>query len=99
MQGAIATVDFFVSDSSNAAKRLSLVIAAPHREPTDDADDAWFCRIALADLHPAETVVGRDSVEALALAMAQARRWIAALRDEGAVLTRDRDGEITFDLP
>jgi hypothetical protein len=96
VQGAIATVDFFVSDSANAAKRLSLVIAAPHREP---AEDAWLCRIALADLHPAETIVGRDSVEALALAMAQARRWIAALRDEGAVLTRDRDGEITFDLP
>lgn len=95
MKGAIATVDFFASNIEATSNRLSLVIDSPRRCPSGEG---WQCRVALADLHPPETVVGRDSVEALSLALTQARRWISELRAQGRVLTRDRIGEIPFEL-
>ena len=99
MKGAIATVDFFISESedpSKSADRFSLVIAAPERSPSGDG---WQCRVALADLVRPEIVIGRDSFEALALAVGQAHVWIGSLRTQGRVLTRDRAGEIPFELP
>ena len=99
MKGAIATVDFFAfrtEDGSITSDRLSLVIAAPERGPSGDT---WQCRVALADLVRPETVIGRDSFEALALALTQARVWIGDLRTQGRVLTRDRAGEIPFECP
>ena len=95
MKGAIATVDLFVSNPGKAPDRLSLVIDSPQRS---SSGEDWQCRVALADRYPAETVVGRDSVEALCLALARARVWIADLRANDRVLTRDRAGESPFEL-
>lgn len=95
MKDAIATVDFFASNPDQTLDRLSLVIDAPRRcRP----GEGWQCRVALADLHPPETVVGRDSVEVLSLALAQARFWISDLHRQGRILTRDRMGEHAFEL-
>ena len=96
MKGAIATVDFFASNSEKASDRLSLVIDSPQR---CSSGEGWRCRVALADLHPPETVVGQDSIAALSLALTQARVWISELRAKGRVLTRDRAGESPFELP
>jgi hypothetical protein len=49
-------------------------------------------------LHRPESVVGRDSIEALSLALAQARVWISELCTQGWTLTRDRAGERPFEL-
>lgn len=95
MKGAIATVDFFASNSTGRSDRLSLVIDAPQRS---SSGDGWQCRVALANLHPPKTLVARDSVEVLSLALDQARLWISDLRAEGRVLTRDRAGEDRFEL-
>ncbi len=100
MKGAIATVEFYATRASDepsaeATYRLSLVIDAPRRCPSGEG---WQCRVAMADLHPPETIVGRDSIEALSLALTQARVWISSLRTQGRVLTRDRAGEIPFEL-
>jgi hypothetical protein len=95
VKGAIATVDFFASNTQGTSNRLSLVIDAPKRSA---AGDGWQCRVALADLHPPRTLIARDSVEALSLALAQARTWISELHDQGRVLTRDRGGQDRFDL-
>ena len=95
MKSAIATVDFFASNRGETPDRLSLVIDSPQRS---SSGEGWQCRVALADLHPPETIVGRDSVEALSLALTRARVWIADLRADGRVLTRDRAGESPFEL-
>jgi hypothetical protein len=52
----------------------------------------------LADLYRPKTVVGRDSIEALSLALAEAHAWISELRTQGRVLTRDRAGKNPFEL-
>ena len=96
MKGAIATVDFFASKPEEASDRLSLAIDSPQRCPSGVG---WQCRVTLADLYPAKTIVGRDSVEALLLALTQARIWVSDLRTQGRVLTRDRAGENPFELP
>lgn len=96
MKGAIATVDFFASNPEETSDRLSLVIDAPQRCPSGEG---WQCRVALADLHRPKTLVGRDSIEALSLALTQGRVWISDLRTQGRVLSRDRAGEIPFELP
>jgi hypothetical protein len=95
VKGAIATVELFASNSSGKSDRLSLVIDAPRRT---SSGEGWQCRVALADLHPPRTILARDSVEALSLALAQARLWIAELREQGRILTRDRAGEKRFEL-
>jgi hypothetical protein len=76
-------------------RRLSLVIGTPERS---SAGDAWQCRVALADLHRPEICEGRDSIEALFLAVAQAKSWLAALQAAGFVLARDRAGDEPFPL-
>jgi hypothetical protein len=95
LKGAIAAVDFFVSDGQAKPRRLSLVISAPERSPSGET---WRCRLALADLHPPIVIVGADSVDVLARALDQARIWVAELRQPGQSLTRDRAGEIPFEL-
>ena len=95
VKGAIATVDFFASNLEGALDRLSLVIESPQR---CSSGEGWQCRVALADLYPPEAVVGRDSIEALSLAMNQARDWISDLRTQGRAITRDRAGENPFEL-
>jgi hypothetical protein len=92
---AIATVDIFASNPEGASDRLSLVIDSPQR---CSSGEGWQCRVALADVYPAETVVGRDSIEALSLALTRARDWISDLRTQGRALTRDRAGESPFEL-
>ncbi len=77
-------------------RRLSLVIGTPELTP---AGDRWQCRVALADLHRPETLEGRDSVEALVLAVEQARAWITGLHAEGFRLARDRAGAEPFQFP
>lgn len=94
MKGAIASVDFFVDAASGAPRRLTLTIAAPERAA---GGPGWTCRLALADLHRPQAVDGRDSVEALARAVDQARAWLAALHAQGRTLTRDRAGETPFE--
>lgn len=100
MKGAIASVEIFAfavaAGRSASPRRLSLVIGVPERAP---AGDGWHCRVALADLHRPQTLAGRDSVEALALAVACARNWLLLLTDEGFELCRDRAGVEPFALP
>ena len=93
MKGAIAAVEIYLIEDGKRARRLSLAIATPER----DAAGGWSCRVVLADLHRPETVVGRDSVEALSLALERARTWLAALRSEGHLLARDSDGRVPFE--
>jgi hypothetical protein len=96
MKGAIAAVEIYLIEDGERAQRLSLAIAAPERNA---AGEGWSCRVVLANLHRPVTVVGRDSVEALSLALEHARSWVAALRSEGRVLTRDSDGHVPFEWP
>lgn len=112
MKGALASVEIFVFTAKALAapaagsdpsarreatpRRLSLVIGTPERAP---AGDFWHCRVALADLHRPETLAGRDSLEALVLAVEQARSWIAELEVEGYRLARDRVGAEPFRFP
>jgi hypothetical protein len=100
MKGAIASVEIFVFEGpargaapGGTPRRLSLVIGAPERSP---AGESWQCRVSLADLHRPQTCEGRDSIEALFLAVAQAKWWLAALQAEGGVLARDRAGAEPF---
>jgi hypothetical protein len=96
VKGAIATVDFFVETGEKKIDRLSLVVGSPERNPSGEG---WQCRVALADRMRPETVIGRDSFEALSLALTRARSWIGELQAEGRVLTRDRAGKVPFELP
>ena len=100
MKGAIASVDIFAFENAASAggpaRRLTLVIGAPVRAASGGV---WQCRVALADLHRPQTFEGRDSVEALLLAVDRARSWLAALAGEGFVLSRDRAGAEPFSLP
>lgn len=105
MRGAIASVEIFVfaPAAPTAAepvdprpRRLSLVIGVPERA---QSDGLWHCRVALADLHRPRTLAGRDSVEALCLAVECARGWLGALRGEGFALFRDRAGAEPFAIP
>jgi hypothetical protein len=96
LQGAIATVDFFVSDPHTAPRRVSLVISAPER---CSASAGWQCRVALADMHRAKVILGIDSFDALGLAFVQARAWTEELRGQGRILTRDQEGQIPFKFP
>ena len=102
MKGAIASVEIFVFEAPEpgaplrgSPRRLSLVIGAPERSP---AGEAWQCRVTLADLHRPRTCEGRDSIEALFVAVAQAKSWLGALQAEGCVLARDRAGAEVFPL-
>ena len=98
MKGAIASVELFAADPGARAserRRLTLTITAPTRS---EEDDAWRCRVALADLHRPETVSAADSVGALAAALARARAWLDALGAQGMTLFRDRTGEIRFQI-
>jgi len=95
MRGAIATGEIWACRRDAKARRLTLVVSSPERN--GDAS-GWRCRIALADIHPAEELAGRDSIEALALALARARRWLVELRAEGFELARDAEGREPFDL-
>ena len=101
MKGAIASVEIFAwardkaegakgDDGAARARRLTLVIGTPLRNP--DAS-GWTCRVALADLKRPVERVGIDSVDALSAALAQGEAWLDELRDEGVVLTRDRAGK------
>ena len=94
MKGAIASVEIFAHDGSGT-RRLTLTLAAPER---DDDGMGWSCRVALADLHRPETIRARDSVQALAQALARATDWLDALRSERWRLTRDRAGREPFEL-
>ena len=113
MKGAIASVEIFVFEAGAAAvrgaaaggpdsgppgrpRRLSLVVGLPERVP---GSTGWQCRVALADLHRPEIVEGRDSVEALFLAVARAKTWLAALAADGHRLARDRAGAEPFEAP
>jgi hypothetical protein len=95
LKGAIAAVEFFVSDGQTKPRRLSLAISAPERST---AEESWQCRVVLADLYPPVVIIGADSVDVLARALDQARLWLTELRQPGHALTRDRDGEVPFEL-
>jgi len=95
LKGAIAAVEFFVSDGQTKPRRLSLAISSPERSTSDES---WQCRVVLADRYPPVVIAGADSVDALARALDQARVWISELRQPGQTLTRDREGEVPFEL-
>jgi len=81
------------------ARRLTLVITQPERVGSASAsEEAWSCRVALADLHRPETVSAPDSILALARALDRARGWLADLEARGHVLARDRSGSPPFVL-
>ncbi len=113
MKGAIASVEIFVFEAGAAAiraadaggprsgapgwpRRLSLVVGLPERVP---GSAGWQCRVALADLHRPEIIEGRDSAEALFLAVARAKTWLSVLVADGHRLARDRAGTEPFDGP
>lgn len=96
MKGAIATVEIYAARGGSTVDRLSLVVGSPERTA---AGDGWACRVALANRVRPETVVGRDSVEALSAALRRARGWLDELVREGHTLTRDRAGTIPYELP
>ncbi len=113
MKGAIASVEIFVFEAAPPAteaaevdvpeagstgrpRRLSLVVGVPERTP---GGARWQCRVALADLHRPEVFEGRDSAEALFLAVARAKSWLAALAADGHRLARDRAGTEPFAEP
>ena len=96
MKDAIATVEIFAEREGSGIDRLSLVVGSPERR---SSGEGWQCRVALADFARPETLSGRDSFEALALALTRARVWIRELEAQGRVLTRDRAGKIPFELP
>ena len=96
MKGAIASVEIYAHREGAAVRRLTLVVSEPRTTP-DPA--RWICRVALADLHRPEEIVGTDSVEALCRAVERGRRWIEDLRSDGFVLTRDRAGSIPYVRP
>lgn len=96
MKGAIATVEIFAVHQEKGVDRLSLVVGSPERCASGEG---WECRVALADFARPETLLGRDSFEALTLAVTRARVWIRELEAEGRVLTRDRAGKIPFEFP
>ena len=96
MKGAIATVEIYAARGDARVDRLSLVVGTPERTASGDG---WQCRVALANRVRPETVVGRDSFEALCVALDRARVWLAELRREGHTLTRDRAGTIPYELP
>ena len=97
MKDAIASVEIFVHREAESVRRLTLVIGAPQRS---NDGDTWGCRIALADAHPAETVVAADSVSALVAAVERGREWLSAFETSGDAtrLFRDRAGSIPFSL-
>ncbi|HIF94515.1 MAG TPA: hypothetical protein EYQ60_15550 [Myxococcales bacterium] len=95
LKGAIAAVEFFVSDGQNRPQRLSLAISAPVRSTSEGS---WRCRVVLADRYPPAVIDGADSVDVLARALDQARVWITELRQPGHALTRDREGDFPFEL-
>lgn len=81
------------------ARRLTLVITQPERVGSaSGSEEAWSCRVALADLHRPETVSAPDSILALARALDRARGWLADLEARGHVLARDRSGSPPFVL-
>lgn len=98
MKGAIASVEIFAfvpEHDTPGPRRLTLTIGAP----TPDRESGhWDCRVALADLHRAETKSAVDSVSALEAALEQGRVWLAELRARGWVLARDRAGKSSFEL-
>ncbi len=96
VKGAIATVEIFASRAEDSPERLTLVVTAPERDPSGDG---WQCRVALANRHRPETICGEDSMEALSRALLRAAAWVAGLRAEARVLTRDRAGRIPFVFP
>ena len=89
MKGAIASVEIFAHRANEPVTRLSLVVSSPVAIP--DAG-GFACRVALANLHRAEEIHGRDSVEVLTLALERGRQWLVDLRGKGFVLYRDRAG-------
>ena len=93
MRDAIASVEIFAHRGDEPVQRLSLVLGAP---AADREAGTWTCRVALANLHRAEGLAGHDSVEALSLALARGREWLAALEADGFVLYRDRAGSVPF---
>ena len=93
MRDAIASVEIYAQRGNEPVQRLSLVIGAP---TADRAAGTWTCRVALANLHRPEQRTGRDSVEALTLALATGREWLSALQASGFVLYRDRAGSEPF---
>jgi len=95
MKTAIASLEVFAHREGEAVRRLSLVVGTP--APTGK-DGAWSCRVALANLHRAEQIEARDSVEVLALAIARGREWLLALEADGFTLFRDRAGQLPYDV-
>ena len=98
MRGAIASVELFAAEpgrDQEGRTRLTLTVTAPERSSDEGS---WVCRVALANLHRPEEVVGTDSVTALAAALDQARAWLAELAAQGTTLFRARTGEARFEL-
>lgn len=94
MKGAIASVEIYGFRESDPARRFTLTVGAPTRDPMGVR---WECRVVLADVHKPTPVVGSDSVEVLLKALDLGRHWVADLRQQGFVLCRDRAGAIPFD--
>ena len=96
MKGAIATSEIFVQERPGEMRRLTLTIAAPERL---EAEAGWSCRVALADVHPAEACWGADSGGALLGALGRARVWLTELEAAHGVLFRDRAATTPFEMP
>ena len=93
MKSAIASLEIFAHRRGEAVQRLSLAVGAP---TASGQDGLWICRVALANLHRAEEIEGRDSVEVLGLAIARGRGWLLDLEADGFSLFRDRAGQLPY---
>jgi len=101
MKGAVASVEIFAQRGEEPIQRLSFVVGTPTRTTSKDTanpDPGWTCRVALANLHRPVVIEGPDSIAALERALALGRDWLAALRDEGFELYRDRQKERRYPL-
>ena len=93
MKSAIASLEIFAHREGEVVQRLSLVVGAP---TAAGEGGLWICRVALANLHRAEEIEGRDSVEVLGLALARGRGWLLDLEADGFLLFRDREGQTPY---
>lgn len=100
MKNAVASVEIYAhrplaDGEAPEVRRLSLVIGAPERAPDGSG---WSCRVALADIERPQTCLGPDSFSALQRALAQGRRWVMGLEEQGWTLWRDRAGSLPLVL-
>ena len=94
MRTTVAASEIYGIDPGGARRRLTLAVGAPRRV---DGEPGWQCRVAVADVLRPTTVVGEDSLVALATGLERIRALLGELRGQGWSLSRDRAGREPID--